>query len=44
MSMEVREASGSAIAEEVAGTETKTCRVTFLRSNSEPVTVEYEPE
>jgi 2Fe-2S ferredoxin len=42
--MEMREASGSAIAEEDrAGAETKSCRVTFLRSNREPVTVEYRP-
>ncbi|HSE37288.1 MAG TPA: hypothetical protein VLG74_08305, partial [Blastocatellia bacterium] len=42
--MEVREANSSAIAEEdnaFAGK--KICKVTFLRSNSEPVTVEYEP-
>ena len=42
--MEVREAGASAIAEgEQAGTERKIYKVTFLRSNSEPVTVEYEP-
>jgi 2Fe-2S ferredoxin len=42
--MEVREAGASAIAEEEhAETERKTYKVTFLRSNSEPVTVEYEP-
>ena len=34
----------SAIAEgRLAGNEEKTCRVTFLRSDSEPVTVEYQP-
>ncbi|MFY9553320.1 MAG: 2Fe-2S iron-sulfur cluster-binding protein, partial [Blastocatellia bacterium] len=38
------EQMGSAIVQE-EGTETerKVCKVTFLRSNSEPVTVEYEP-
>ena len=42
--MEVREAGASAIAEEEhAETERTTYKVTFLRSNSEPVTVEYEP-
>src|SRR5512144_2573946 len=42
--MEVREASRSSIAEEDrAFAETKICKVTFIRSNSEPVTVEYEP-
>lgn len=42
--MEVREAGISAIAEEEhAETERKIYKVTFLRSNSEPVTVEYEP-
>ncbi len=41
--MEVGERIGSAIAEEVADSKTKTCRVTFLRSNAEPVTVEFEP-
>lgn len=42
--MDVREAGTSAIAEEErAETGRKTYRVTFLRSNSEPVTVEYEP-
>jgi ferredoxin, 2Fe-2S len=42
--MEVREAGASAIAEEEhAGTERKIYKITFLRSNSEPVTVEYEP-
>jgi len=42
--MEGREAGTSAIAEEEnAETERKIYRVTFLRSNSEPVTVEYEP-
>ena len=42
--MEVREAGASAIAEEEhAETKRKIHRVTFLHSNSEPVTVEYEP-
>jgi len=42
--MEVREAGASAIAEEEhAGTERKIHKITFLRSNSEAVTVEYEP-
>lgn len=42
--MEVREAGASAISEEEhAETQRKTYKVTFLRSNSEPVTVEYEP-
>src|SRR6266481_8703349 len=42
--MEVREAGASAIAEEErAGTERKIYKVTFLRSNSEAETVEYEP-
>ena len=44
MSMEVREAGSSVIAEdESTVATTKICRVTFLRSNSEPVMVEYEP-
>jgi 2Fe-2S ferredoxin len=42
--MEAVETSSSAIAEEDrARAETKICKVKFLRSNSEPVTVEYEP-
>ena len=43
--MKVAEASssGSAIAEENRGIDTKICKVTFMRSNSEPVTVVYEP-
>jgi ferredoxin, 2Fe-2S len=42
--MEVREGIAITTVEEPrAETEKKTCRVTFLRSNSEPVTVEYEP-
>lgn len=42
--MEAREEIGSVIVEEQrAETDRKTCKVTFLRSNSEPVTVEYEP-
>ncbi len=42
--MEVGEASGSAIAEEqCAETGRKTCKITFLRSSSEPVTVMFEP-
>ena len=42
--MEAREATNSAIAEQDrAGTETKMCRVTFLRSNSDPLTVVYQP-
>src|SRR6185295_15722133 len=42
--MEMREASSSAIAEkERVDTNTKTCKVTFIRSNSDPVTVEYQP-
>lgn len=42
--MEAREGIGSVIVEEQrTETDTKTCKVTFLRSNSEPVTVEYEP-
>ena len=40
--MEVRE--GVALADEAhAEADTRTCKVTFLRSNSEPVTVVYEP-
>ncbi|MEK6324089.1 MAG: 2Fe-2S iron-sulfur cluster-binding protein [Acidobacteriota bacterium] len=40
----MREASTSAIAEEErAETGRKTYKVTFLRSKSEPVTVEYDP-
>jgi 2Fe-2S ferredoxin len=41
--MEVREASGSALAEKSGLNDTKICKVTFLRSNSEPITVVYEP-
>ena len=42
--MEAIEAPDSAIAErETVSGETTTCRVTFIRSNSEPVTVEYQP-
>jgi 2Fe-2S ferredoxin len=42
--MEVREGIGiTTIEEPRADAENKACRVTFLRSNSEPVTVEYEP-
>ena len=42
--METIEAIGSAIVEERASeAKMKTCRVTFLRSNAEPVTVEYQP-
>jgi len=42
--MEVIEGGGSAVAEQgCAAVEVKTCRVTFLRSNSEPVTVTYTP-
>lgn len=42
MSTESREVT--AIAEgRVADKAEKTCKVTFLRSNSEPVTVEYQP-
>ena len=40
--MEVRE--GVALVDEAhTDRDTKTCKVTFLRSNSEPVTVVYEP-
>ncbi|HXF41511.1 MAG TPA: 2Fe-2S iron-sulfur cluster-binding protein [Blastocatellia bacterium] len=40
--MEVRD--GVALVDEAhTDTDTKTCTVTFLRSNSEPVTVVYEP-
>lgn len=41
--MEVREASSTAIEEDRGSAETKICKVTFLRPNSEPVTVVYEP-
>src|SRR4029434_8551026 len=42
--MEAIEGAGSAAAEHgCVAVEVKTCRVTFLRSNSEPVTVVYEP-
>jgi 2Fe-2S ferredoxin len=42
--MEIRNAGVSAVAEDDRNeTERKTCKVTFLRSNSDPVTVEYEP-
>jgi 2Fe-2S ferredoxin len=42
--METIEAIGSAIVEERTSEATaKTCKVTFLRSNAEPVTVEYQP-
>jgi 2Fe-2S ferredoxin len=42
--MDAVETSSSAIAEEDrASAATKICKVTFIRSNSEPVTVEYEP-
>src|SRR5215831_19697892 len=42
--MEVTEGGVSAVAEQgCAAVEGKTCRVTFLRSNSEPVTVPYTP-
>jgi len=42
--METIEAIGGAIVEERASeAKTKTCKVTFLRSNAEPVTVEYQP-
>ena len=44
MSMEVRETNSGAIAEENrAAADMKICKVTFLRSNREPVTVVYEP-
>jgi 2Fe-2S ferredoxin len=42
--MESREAiGGAAVEERTSEAKTKTCKVTFLRSNAEPVTVEYEP-
>jgi len=41
--MEAREAGGSAIAEENRPSGTRICKITFLRTNSEPVTVVYEP-
>lgn len=42
--MEVTEGGRSAVAEQgCAAIEGKTCRITFLRSNSEPVTVTYTP-
>src|SRR5262245_11790571 len=42
--MEVSEGIGSVIVEEErASSAKKTCKVTFLRSKGEPVTVEYEP-
>ena len=42
--MESREAiGGAAVEERVSEANTTTCKVTFLRSNAEPVTVEYEP-
>jgi ferredoxin, 2Fe-2S len=42
--MEAREQIGSVVAkDDRAQAEPKMCKVTFLRSNSEPVTVKYEP-
>jgi len=42
--METIEAIGSAVVEDrTSEAKTKTCKVTFLRSNAEPVTVEYQP-
>jgi 2Fe-2S ferredoxin len=42
--MEAIEQIGSVIVnDQRADIEPKTCKVTFLRSNSEPVTVEYQP-
>ena len=42
--IETIEAIGGAIVEEKASeAKTKTCKVTFLRSNAEPVIVEYQP-
>jgi len=42
--MEVRERIGSAVVDEPrSDADKKICKVTFLRSNSESVTVEYEP-
>jgi len=42
--MESQEAiGGTAVEERTSEAKTKTCKVTFLRSNAEPVTVEYEP-
>ncbi len=40
--MEVREGIVALADEAHTDTDTKTCKVTFLRSNSEPVTVVYE--
>ena len=42
--MEPREAiGGAAVDENRSDAKTKTCKVTFLRSNAEPVTVVYDP-
>jgi 2Fe-2S ferredoxin len=42
--VEVIDAIGSAVVDEPGSdSDKKTCKVTFVRSNSEPVTVEYEP-
>jgi ferredoxin, 2Fe-2S len=41
--MEAREGTGSAVMDEVAETEKKVYKVTFLRKDEEPVTVDYAP-
>jgi 2Fe-2S ferredoxin len=41
--MEAKEKTQTAVVDVAPNTERKVYRVTFLRSNSEPVTVEYEP-
>jgi 2Fe-2S ferredoxin len=41
--MEAKEQAGAAVADEQPEAERKVYKVTFLRSNADPVTVEYEP-
>jgi len=41
--MEAKEKAAIGLADETAQTEQKVYRITFLRSGSEPVTVEYRP-
>jgi 2Fe-2S ferredoxin len=41
--MEAKEQAGAALADEQPEAERKVYKITFLRSNADPVTVEYEP-
>jgi 2Fe-2S ferredoxin len=41
--MEVKEQAGAAVADEKPEAGRKVYKITFLRSNADPVTVEYEP-